>query len=406
MWEPVRLTWPNVSGRADGSTVRSSLTRLIASGAADSRVALVRATDLSRTAVNTHLDQLLAAGVVVESGRAEATGRGRPAHRLSLAARSGAVLVADVGARSVRLAVTDLGQRLLAHRQVPFDIRQGPEKGLDVLSEQLAELLGEAELTAEDVRSLSVGLPGPVDSQMGRPVRPPIMPGWDGYPVGDRLGERFSCPVLVDNDVNLMALGEARSLPGEAGPLLFIKIGTGIGGGLVAGDGQLHRGADGAAGDIGHVRVPGADHVVCECGNVGCVEAVASAAAVLGELQQHHPELRTVEDLADRLRSGDASAVRAVRAAAEPIGEVVATLVHFYNPRTIVLGGLVSTVSDDLLAGVRGVVYRRALPLATRNLTLTHSRLGQYAGLAGGAVAGIELVLSPENVGGLLTPGR
>ncbi|UNS95331.1 ROK family transcriptional regulator [Streptomyces tubbatahanensis] len=404
MWEPVRLTWPSVSGRVDSDTVRSSLARLIASGAADSRVALVRATGLSRTSVNTHLDQLLEAGVVAESGRAPVAGRGRPAHRLALAARPGVILVADVGAHAARLAVTDLGQNLLASRQISFDVGQGPQQGLKALGDQLAELLTEAGLSPDEVRWLSVGLPGPVDSHMGRPVRPPIMPGWDGFPVGDQLGERFSCSVLVDNDVNLMALGEARALPPEASPLLYIKIGTGIGGGLVTDEGQPHRGADGAAGDIGHVRVPGAGDVVCVCGNVGCVEAVSSAAAVLSQLRERQPALRGIEDLADRLRAGDADAVRAVRAAAEPLGEVVATLVHFYNPRTVLLGGLVSTASDDMLAGIRGVVYRRALPLATRNLSLTHSRLGQFAGVAGGAVAGIERVLSPQSVGELLAP--
>ncbi|MFD7920010.1 ROK family protein [Streptomyces sp. NPDC059740] len=397
MWKPVRLALPQISGRTDAATVRASLARLIASGTADSRVELVRTTGLSRTAVNTHLDTLLSAGVVVERGGSADGGRGRPAHRLALAARSGAVLVADVDTGSARLGVADLGQRLLAHRVVPLDVAEGPVAYLDALTAALRDLLTGTDMAPDQVRCVVVGLPGPVDSHLGRPVRPPILPGWDGFPVGDTLRDRFGCPVLVDNDVNLMALGEARALSAERSPLLFIKIGTGIGGGLVDAEGALHRGADGAAGDIGHVRVAGADHVVCQCGNVGCVEAVASAGAVLRRLHEHDEELRTIEDLAGRLRAGDATAVRAIRAATEPIGEVVAALVHFYNPRTVVLGGLVSAASDDVLAGVRSVVYRRALPLATRNLLLDHSVLGEPAGAAGGVAAGVETVLSPEN---------
>ncbi|MFD0547295.1 ROK family protein [Streptomyces mexicanus] len=399
---PIRLTLPQVTGRTETSVVRSSLTRLIASGAAPSRVALVRATGLSRTSVNTHLEPLLAAGVVVEDGQAVTEGRGRPAHRLALAPRAGVVAVADVGVHSARLAVVDLDQAELARRSISLDLALGPDPGLAALEQGLRDALAEAQVAPSAVRCLVVGLPGPVDHERGRPVRPPIMPGWDGFPVGDTLRERFGCPVLVDNDVNLMALGEARARPPEESPLLYIEIGAGIGGGLVAADGALHRGADGAAGDIGHVRVPGADDVVCVCGNVGCVEAVASAGAVVRRLREGREDLATIEDLAGRLRTGDPVAVRAVRAATEPIGEVVASLVHFYNPRTIVIGGLISAASDDVLAGVRSVVYRRALPLATRNLLLVHGVLGDGAGIAGGVAAGIEAVLAPDHIDALL----
>ncbi|MEU0742825.1 ROK family protein [Streptomyces sp. NPDC006134] len=402
MVQPVRLALPQITGRSEGSVVRSSLARLIASGAASSRVALVRATGLSRTAVNTHLEPLLAAGVVVEDGQAAPEGRGRPAHRLALAPRAGVVAVADVGTQSAYLAVADLDQTELARRHIALDVSLGPSAGLDALARGLLGALEAAGVAPAAVRCLVVGLPGPVDPRLGRPVRPPIMPGWDGFPVGDALRDRFGCPVLVDNDVNLRALGEARARPPQESPLLYLTVGTGIGGGLVDADGVLHRGADGAAGDIGHVRVSAADDVVCVCGNVGCVEAVASAGAVLRRLRAGREDLVTIEDLADRLRSGDPDAVRAVREAAEPIGEVVAALVHFYNPRTIVVGGLISSASDDVLAGVRAVVYRRALPLATRNLLLGHSVLGDGAGLAGGVAAGIEAVLAPDHIDALL----
>ncbi|MHA6800081.1 ROK family protein [Bounagaea algeriensis] len=406
-WDPVRLAVPAMSGRADGSLVYSSLARLIASGTAASRAELVRATGLARSTVNTHLEALLAAGAVVESGGAGNGGRGRPAHRLRLAARAGVVLVADVGVHSSRLAIADLGQTVLAEQHASLDVTDGPEAGLDTLTEHFRSLLTSAAVEQAEVKALVIGLPGPVDSQVGAPVRPPIMPGWDSFPVGQVMGERFGCTTLVDNDVNLMALGEARALPAAAAPLLFLKIGTGIGGGVVSADGELHRGSDGAAGDIGHIRVSGADDVVCQCGNVGCVEAVASAGAVLRHLHAEQDGAESsVADLARLLRDGDPAAVHLVRSAAETLGEVVAMLVHFYNPKTIVLGGLITVASDDVLAGIRSVVYRRALPLATRHLALRHSLLGRSAGLAGGAVAGIEGVLSPPGIYGLVNrPG-
>ncbi|TWG07515.1 ROK family transcriptional regulator [Saccharopolyspora dendranthemae] len=401
-WDPVRLTVPRTSGRADGDLVLSVLTRLIASGTAESRAELVKRTGLARSTVNSHLDALISAGVLAERGALSGGGRGRPAHRLALAPRAGVVLAADVGAHSSRLAVADLGQDLLAEQQVTLDITVGPEKALDVLTEHLRALLSSTGLSGDEVKALVMGLPGPVDPRMGMPVRPPIMPGWDGFPVGDTMAEKFDCTTSVDNDVNLMALGEARALPAEESPLLFLKIGTGIGGGIVSATGELHRGSDGAAGDIGHIRVPGADDVICQCGNVGCVEAVASAEAVLRGLRTEAGGPETTADLAQLLRDGDALATRRIRAAAATIGEVVAMLVHFYNPKRIVLGGLITSVGDDVLAGIRSVVYRRALPLATRHLSLANSALGRSAGVAGAVVAGIENVLSPEGMRGLM----
>lgn len=401
-WHPVRLAVPKTSGRVDAHQVRSGLARLIASGAADNRVDLVRAVGLSRSTVNSHLDALLAAGVVLECGAKSSGGRGRPAYRLALAPRAGVVLAADVGAHSTRLAVADLAQSVLAERQIALDIADGPERSLDVLTEHFRSLLAASDVPPGEVKALEMGLPGPVDPRMGMPVRPPIMPGWDNFPVGDTMGERFSCMASVNNDVNLMALGEARALPAAESPLLFLKIGTGIGGGIVSAGGKLHRGSEGAAGDIGHIRVPGADDVVCRCGNVGCVEAVASGDALLRRLRAEEGGPRSIDDLAQLLRNGDATAVRQVRSAAATIGEVVAMLVHFYNPKRIVLGGLVTAASDDMLAGIRSVVYRRALPLATRHLSLTSSILGRYAGLTGGVVAAIENVLSPTGMRDLM----
>ncbi len=186
-------------------------------------------------------------------------------------------------------------------------------------------------------------------------------------------------------------------------PLLFVKVGTGIGGGLVTSEGVLHRGPDGAAGDIGHVRVRGPGDP-CVCGNVGCIEALASTGAILRRLGEHTPDepTPTIADVRERIASGDATAQRLVREAAVLIGELVAMLVHFYNPARVTMGGSLTEVSDDLLAGVRSVVYERAMPLATRNLVLANSVLGPYGGLAGAAVLGIEHVLSASQIDALM----
>lgn len=398
---PLRLSAPPLSGRIDAAVTLSTVARLVASGIAVSKADLVPAAGLARTTVSTAVDELLTRGVLRADGTRPTAGRGRPADRLALSPRGGQVLVADVGARGAHLAVVDLRQELLAHTHVDIDVQDGPEAVLSTVETCLTALHARGPGDVP-VRAVVIGLPGPVDGQLGVPVRPPIMPGWHAYPVAARLRATFGCPVILENDVNLRALGEARALPEDQVPLLFVKVGTGIGGGLITREGVLHHGADGAAGDIGHVRVRGAPDIVCVCGNVGCIESVASAGAIASRLGAgtDHPVV-TIAEVRALIAAGDPTALGLVREAAGLIGEVVAMLVHFYNPARVTLGGSLAAASDELLAGVRSVVYQRALPLATRNLVLANSVLGEYAGVAGATVLGIEHVLSAEEIGTL-----
>jgi predicted NBD/HSP70 family sugar kinase len=230
-----------------------------------------------------------------------------------------------------------------------------------------------------------------------------MMPGWDGFPVADWLRKKMNTTVMVDNDVNLMALGEARSRPASESPLLFIKVASGIGCGIITKSGELHRGADGDAGDIGHIRVERGANVTCACGNVGCIEAIASVNAITRQfhalkMPEAAPNSVPGADLAALVSGGDSTAIRLVREASAQIGEVVATLVNMFNPACIVLGGKLAHMSDDLLSGVRAAVYRRAPPLATRRLTIENSLVGREAGIIGGIAMGIDHTLSPQGL--------
>jgi predicted NBD/HSP70 family sugar kinase len=399
---PLRLSTPPLTAKVDAEVTLSTVARLIACGAAQSKADLVPAAGMARTTVSAAVDELLSRGVVRIAGTRPTPGRGRPADRLALSPLGGHVLLADVGARGAHLAVVDLSQQVVAHEHVDLDVRDGPERVLDIIEVRLHALRAQGP-PGVPARAVVIGLPGPVDGHLGTPIRPPIMPGWHAYPVSARLQGRFDCPAVLENDVNLRALGEARALPADQAPLLFVKIGTGIGGGLISREGVLHHGADGAAGDIGHVRVRGGPDHPCVCGNVGCIEAVASASAIARRLVGSTPDAPavTIADVRARLAKADPTAVALVREAAAHIGEVVAMLVHFYNPARVTIGGSLTAASDDLLAGVRSVVYQRALPLATRNLVLATSVLGEYAGLAGAAVLGIEQALSAGEIGAL-----
>ena len=378
--------------------IQSELTRLIAQRSGISRAEIARLTGMARSSVSEYVQPLVSAGLLAEQSGAYG-GRGRPSVGLVLNAMAGVVLAIDLGITHARLQVADLARSRLAADEFRPDLAMTPEKFLDGLARRIKKLMRQAALDGLPLRQVVMGLPSRVDFERGVPVRPPIMPGWDGVPVADALGERLGVPVLVDNDVNLMALGEARARPVDDSPLLFIKVATGIGCGMVTKGGMLHRGADGAAGDIGHIRVSPNDKTLCSCGNVGCIEAVASGSAILRRLRELRGGAPIDSATLSRLvAAGDPQAVHVVRSAAAEIGEVIATLVHTLNPAAIVLGGRMAHVSDDLLSGIRAVVYRRALPLATRRLTIETSRLGRDAGLAGGTALAVDHALSPDGM--------
>ncbi|MDR2374273.1 MAG: ROK family protein [Bifidobacteriaceae bacterium] len=391
-----RLRPPALVRLSDQAAILSTVALLIASGAARTRPELARATGLARSTITATTRRLAAFGLIGSQGLGAPPGRGRPPELLMLNPQAGVVAIADLTPHHVRNSVVRMDQRLLATQRWRFDLAVGPEATVTFVGDQLTAMLEGLGPGRGRLRAIVVSVPGPVDTKRGVAVRPPILPGWDGYPVAERLTERLGCPCLVDNDVNLIALAEARVLPADQCPLLVVKVGTGIGGGLITATGELHRGADGAACDIGHLRAPGVHDVICSCGNVGCIEAVASAEAITANLRAARNDAALTQADAEALaRAGDPIVTRLIRDAADTLGETIAALVHMYNPARVVLSGPLTAASDDLLAGVRSVVYQKALPLATRNLTLAHSVIGQLSGTVGAAVLGIEHVLSP-----------
>lgn len=400
LWTELGLLHERQHLAPDANAAQSVIARLIADRPRASRSDVVKVTGLARSTVDKHLRVLLDAGLIEDAGLGVPDARGRPAQVFCISARRGVLLVADVSATVSRLALTTLDKAVVARRDVDVEVGCGPQALLDALGDSFEAMLAEAGLASSDALAVSVGLPGPVDSHLGIAVRPPLMPGWDGYPVCRHFAVRFGCDVIVDNDVNLAALGEARSYRGDYLPLLMVNIGTGVGGGFVAEDGRLLHGADGAATDIGHVQVPdrdGAD-ALCRCGGRGCLEAMASIGAMATRLGDVVGRPVTPSDLVAALQRGDPNAVSIVRSAATAVGRVVANLVNFCNPARIVISGSITQCTEDVLAQVRSVVYQQAQPLATRNLSLVHSSLGTEAGLMGGMVSVIEQVLSPRGI--------
>jgi len=386
---------------------------LVRFGIATTRPELIHHSGLGRTVVVQRVGQLIESGLVTEGKHAPSTG-GRPARVLRFQAEAGSILAVELGATSIAVGIANLSGALLASREEPCDIAAGPEVVLGRAEELLDELLAAGDAPGSPLWGLGIGLPGPVEYAYGRPIAPPIMPGWDGYPVRERLARRYDVPVWVDNDVNLMALGELRlGLARGEQDVVYIKIGTGIGAGLISG-GRLHRGAQGAAGDVGHIAVVDDSSVICRCGNSGCLEAVAGGAA-LGRLATEaardgrSPFLakRLADSATDALEArdlgaaalhGDALAVEIFGRTGRHIGGTLATLVNFYNPSLVIIGGGVASVGDLLLASIRETVYRRSLPLATRDLRIARSALANRAGLHGAAFAVLDELFSRQRL--------
>jgi predicted NBD/HSP70 family sugar kinase len=231
------------------------------------------------------------------------------------------------------------------------------------------------------------------------------MPGWEGYSVRGHLEEEFGWEVFIDNDVNVMALGESWSRAERFSDAIFVKVGTGIGAGILC-RGLIYRGADGSAGDIGHICAD-PQGPVCHCGNVGCLEAVAAGPALaqraLSAVQRGESKAleRTLgasgtlspEAVGKASREGDPAATAIIRASGEYIGQTLAALVNFFNPERIVLGGGVCNIGYLLLASVRHAVYRRSLALSTRHLVIEYTQLGDAAGVAGAVALAWQEVL-------------
>src|SRR3954453_7443282 len=350
---------------------------LIRDGEAVTRADLARRTGLARSTVTQRVEALLAHELVYEAGGSASTG-GRPPTVLAFNRAAGLVLVADLGATHSRLAVSDLAGTPLAERAYDTDVAREPELVLAWVHERFQELLAVVERDRTDVRGIGLGVPAPVAFSRGEPVAPPMMPGWDGFSIPGWFARHYDAPVLVDNDVNIMALGEHWTHWRDCDHLLFVKIGTGIGCGIVP-DRRIHRGAQGAAGDIGHVRLAGHSDVVCRCGNYGCLEAVAGGRALARKLSAGGLEGPTPRDVVRLGRAGEPQALAAVRDAGRYLGEVLAECINFYNPGAIVIGGDISEAQQQLLEDVREVAFGRSLAMATRALRMGCSQLGDRA---------------------------
>ncbi|MCK8468205.1 ROK family protein [Microbacterium sp. KSW4-16] len=370
--------------------------QILRDGHARTKAELAALTGLARSTVALRVDALLAAGLLRPAGEAASTG-GRPPARVAFNPRAGLVLAVDLGATHATVAVADLAGVILDSRTRTIDIGDGPERLLDTILTDGGELLRATSDEGLPLVGVGIGVPGPVEHSTGRPTNPPIMPGWDRFDVPAYVQRAFDVPVLVDNDVNILALGEQATSWPQVDDLIFVKVSTGIGAGIIAG-GQLQRGAQGSAGDMGHVQVPSGAGSTREPDDDRDLEALASGSALAIALRAEGLDAHSPADVVALVRSGNTSAIEATRQAGRHVGEVLATVVNLLNPSIIVLGGSIARAGEHLLAGVREIVYRRSIPLATQHLAIVQSQAGDRAAVLGAAIMVAREVLSPASV--------
>lgn len=369
-----------------------------------SRVEISRQLGLTRAAVSGIVNDLLAAGIILETEHL-LSHSGRPAIVLEINPSRGYVIGIDFGASHINLLLADTAARILDEIEVDFDIQAGPQAGIAEADRLVREILSRANLNIEDILAIGMGVPGPIVTATGTVVAPPIMPGWDGYPIRDNLQTLWKVPVSINNDAELGALGEWAAGAGRGEQTLaYIKVGTGIGAGLLL-DGQIYRGVTGSAGEIGHLTID-ENGPLCACGNHGCLEAIAGGRAIALQAQEavrnkqrtqlasiQPVESITARDVAAAARRGDLLAQQILARAGTHIGIAIAGMVNLFNPALVIIGGGVAQTGDILLEPIRQAVQRRSLPAATRVVRITTAMLGRRSSSMGAVIQALTIAL-------------
>jgi len=376
-----------------------------------SRSEISNITGWSKAKASQEIRSLVDKGYLVEFGEGVSQG-GRKPRLLRINNQLGYIAGIDIGATSMDIALADVTGLILQRRSEPTDVHLSAETVFGRCTELLLELIPSPPGRPTQILGIGVGVPGPVDFARGVLVAPPLMPEWENFLIRDFFKKTFqSAFVVVDNDVNIMALGEQRAGDGAGvDHFIFIKIGTGIGAGIIS-NGKIHRGSDGSAGDIGHICVD-KEGPLCACGNRGCLEAMAAGPAIaskameaarngsspaLSQIRESRGGIVRPEDVNAACREGDQAALDIIRDSGQMIGDVLASLVNFFNPSYIFIGGGIANFGNHLLVAIRRAVLHRSLPLATTHLSIKFSKMGSTAGVVGAISLALDYLFAIED---------
>jgi predicted NBD/HSP70 family sugar kinase len=415
-------TRPATSRGADLRLMRELNRLLILNGVRVSgpitRVAVAHRTGLSRTTVSSIVDELLADNLLFEGKTVEAapTG-GRRATLLHFNADAGYVIGVDLGRSHLTLLLTNLAGQIIARRSGPFDASLGPETCLQQVIASLMGFTAEHQIGWHQIIGVGLGIPGPMDAASRMLVRPPRMPGWDQFDMRTVMERACKVPMYFDNDANMGARGESQyGAARNVDNMAYVKVATGIGCGLIV-NGDIYRGSSGAAGELGHVTIDD-NGPVCDCGNRGCLEVVAGAAAVTMAASRgvypdrgdsHDatdsavvgPQRAGALDVADVVQAaiaGDSVAQEAIAGAGYHIGIALAGLVNIFNPSLILLDGSMARAGEFLLGPIRQGIARRSLAASSAATRIEMAQLGDNAIALGAVATVIEAAFGPPSL--------
>ncbi len=350
------------------------------------------------------VNDLLESGTIRET---ESRGgqSGRPPIILETNPAQGRVVGIDMGATHLSILLADFSAQVIDEIELPFRVADGPEVCVRQANTLIEDLLKKNQLTISDLSAIGLGVPGPIASEAGMVFAPPIMPGWDGYPIQASLEAKWGVPISLNNDAELGALGEWAYGAGRAENFLaYLKVGTGIGSGLLL-NGQIYRGATGSAGEIGHLTIE-ENGPLCDCGNFGCLEALAGGKALARQAQEAVQkgqrtllssmgpiETLSARDVASAARRGDLVSQKIIASAGRYLGIAIAGLVNLFNPQTVLVGGGVAQIGDLLLQPIRDTVSRRSLRASARTVKINTAVLRRRSSGMGAVVQALSIAL-------------
>ncbi len=366
-----------------------------------SRTDLAEAMGVTKAAVTIIVNDLISNGIILET-ESRTTSSGRPPVVLEINPQQGLVAAIDMGAMHLSVALGDFSARILEEVETPFQIADGPEKCLKQADCVLQELLQKRGLALSDLSGIGIGVPGPVIAEEGFVMAPPIMPGWDRFPIRATLEKQWGTSITLNNDAELGALGEWAYGAGRGEKnLAFIKVGSGIGAGLIINQ-QIYGGTTGSAGEIGHLTVD-ENGPLCTCGNHGCLEAFAGGHAIASQakklvnsgkrtlLSEKSIDSLSAHDVAEAARRGDLPAQEIVKRSGTYIGIAIAGLINLFNPSTVIIGGGVAQVGDLLTTPIRQAVRERSLRASEHGVKIMTAMLGRRSSLIGAMVQAINI---------------
>lgn len=375
-----------------------------------SQTQLAQVTGFGQGTINNAVRNLLEEGWIQEKCRVSSGGRGRPHTLLSINPNAAFAIGIDVGGQNLRVGLVNLAGEVLDNMSERIQPDTGPEDILRRAIEMTYQVIARSPIEQERISGLGFGLSGIIDPKEGVCLFCPNLPGWINIPVGEIFSEEFGDSVIVDDSSRMMALAEKAYGHGrDIDDLIYIGLGVGIGGAIFI-QGKLYRGHMGFAGELGHITVEDTGPL-CHCGNLGCLEALACANAIVQRAREaiqsgvYSSILTEIDEMSQNndvkaislaAKKGDKLAFDILDKTGEYIGIGVAALINLLNPSTIVLGGGIAQAGDILLASIRRTVKQRALGMSSRAVSIRQSQLGRHAGVIGGAAAIFGSVLHGE----------